>query len=112
VHVTLPSNVTCEKCTLQVIEFMSDHPLNNPGGCFYHHCADIAIGVDAGTPPDDGGVSSGDDGGAGDDAGGAPQNGAAGSSGGCAIANGGTWGTTLGAVVFALGALVRRRRKA
>lgn len=48
--VTLPANVTCAKCTLQVIEFMSDHPLNNPGGCFYHHCADIAVGVDAGTP--------------------------------------------------------------
>jgi hypothetical protein len=43
VQVTLPSNVTCTKCTLQVIEFMSDHPLNNPGGCFYHHCADISI---------------------------------------------------------------------
>lgn len=43
VQVTLPTNVTCAKCTLQVIEFMSDHPLNNPGGCFYHHCADIAI---------------------------------------------------------------------
>ncbi len=43
IQVTLPSNVTCTKCTLQVIEFMSDHPLNNPGGCFYHHCADISI---------------------------------------------------------------------
>jgi hypothetical protein len=43
VQVTLPSNITCTKCTLQVIEFMSDHPLNNPGGCFYHHCADISI---------------------------------------------------------------------
>jgi MYXO-CTERM domain-containing protein len=42
-QVTLPPNVTCSKCTLQVIEFMSDHPLNNPGGCFYHHCADISI---------------------------------------------------------------------
>ena len=42
-QVTLPSNVTCAKCTLQVIEFMSNHPLNNPGGCFYHHCADISM---------------------------------------------------------------------
>jgi hypothetical protein len=54
-QVTLPPNVTCTKCTLQVIEFMSDHPLNIPGGCFYHHCADISIqstvpvNVDAGT---------------------------------------------------------------
>ena len=43
IQVTLPSDVTCTKCTLQVIEFMSNHPLNNPGGCFYHHCADISI---------------------------------------------------------------------
>jgi MYXO-CTERM domain-containing protein len=66
VQITLPSDVTCTKCTLQVIEFMSDHPLNNPGGCFYHHCADISIagttvsvgdsGADAGT---DAGASSG-----------------------------------------------------
>ena len=48
--IKLPSNVTCTHCTLQIIEFMSDHGLNNPGGCFYHHCADLAIGVDAGTP--------------------------------------------------------------
>jgi hypothetical protein len=43
VQVTLPSNVTCNHCTLQVIEFMSDHGLNMPGGCFYHHCADISL---------------------------------------------------------------------
>ena len=41
--VTLPAGMTCTKCTLQVEEFMSSHPLNNPGGCFYHHCADISI---------------------------------------------------------------------
>jgi hypothetical protein len=43
VQVTLPAGITCDKCTLQVIEFMSNHGLNNPGGCFYHHCADISI---------------------------------------------------------------------
>jgi hypothetical protein len=37
--VTLPTNVTCTKCTLQVLEFMSDHS----APCFYHHCADISI---------------------------------------------------------------------
>jgi hypothetical protein len=36
--VTLPER-TCEKCTLQVIQFMSQH---GPG-YFYHHCADIKI---------------------------------------------------------------------
>lgn len=43
VKITLPSNVTCTKCTLQVLEFMSNHPLNPQGGCFYHHCANISI---------------------------------------------------------------------
>ncbi len=65
VQVTLPSNVTCTHCTLQIIEFMSDHALNVPGGCFYHHCADISIGVssDGGAPADGGGpdASSGMD---------------------------------------------------
>ena len=37
--VTLPSDVTCDHCTLQVIEFMSSHD----APCFYHHCADISI---------------------------------------------------------------------
>ena len=37
--VTLPTDVTCTKCTLQVLEFMSNHF----APCFYHHCADISI---------------------------------------------------------------------
>jgi MYXO-CTERM domain-containing protein len=62
--VTLPTDVTCANCTLQVEEFMSSHGLNNPGGCFYHHCANISIqqggggGNDAG-PVEPGGSSSG-----------------------------------------------------
>ena len=52
VQITLPADVTCTHCTLQVVEFMSDHGLNNPGGCFYHHCADLSIGAAApGTTP-------------------------------------------------------------
>jgi len=39
IQVTLPSDVACARCTLQVLEFMSDHP----APCFYHHCADISI---------------------------------------------------------------------
>src|SRR5581483_8365841 len=42
-QVTLPADKTCTNCTLQVIEFMSDHGLNPVGGCFYHHCATINI---------------------------------------------------------------------
>jgi hypothetical protein len=43
--VTLPTDVTCTKCTLQVIEYMANH--GRP--CFYYHCADIAI-LGAATP--------------------------------------------------------------
>lgn len=43
IQLKLPDHVTCTKCTLQIIEFMSQHPLNDPGGCFYHHCADLSI---------------------------------------------------------------------
>lgn len=41
--VTLPADLDCDHCTLQVIQFMSNHGLNNPGGCYYHHCATISV---------------------------------------------------------------------
>jgi hypothetical protein len=44
IQVTLPSNVTCTHCTLQVLEFMSNHG----APCFYHHCADVSIGASSG----------------------------------------------------------------
>lgn len=43
IKVALPPGVTCKECALQVLEFMSDHGLNVPGGCFYHHCANLSI---------------------------------------------------------------------
>jgi hypothetical protein len=43
--VQLP-NISCEKCTLQIIEFMAEHGYNNPGGYFYHHCAVLQIKPD------------------------------------------------------------------
>lgn len=49
--ITLP-NVTCAKCTLQVIQFMADHPYNQPGGYAYHHCADLQITADPAKPVD------------------------------------------------------------
>jgi len=61
-QVTLPTNVTCTHCTLQIIEFMAEHPLNIPGGCFYHHCADISIqpsSNDGGATTADGGTTDG-----------------------------------------------------
>lgn len=64
VQVPIPSDLRCTNCVLQVIEFMSNHGLNNPGGCFYHHCATVSV-VAPGTP--DAGVP--EDAGPGDDAG-------------------------------------------
>jgi hypothetical protein len=51
--VTLP-NITCPKCTLQVVQFMEAHAFNNPGGFTYHHCADLAIAADPNKPRDTG----------------------------------------------------------
>jgi len=60
--ITLP-NVSCDKCTLQVIEFMSNSNSNLGGGYFYHHCANLKITADpalpAFTPPPNGGASNG-----------------------------------------------------
>ena len=47
--VTLP-NISCKKCTLQVVQFMADHGFNNPGGYSYHHCAELQITKDPGKP--------------------------------------------------------------
>ena len=79
VQITLPSNVTCSHCTLQVIQFMSDHALNVPGGCFYHHCADFSLQT---APVVDGGGSGGAGGAGG--AGGSP---ASSNSSGCSLAH-------------------------
>lgn len=47
-QITLPANVTCETCTLQVLEFMSAHG----APCFYHHCATISIAASNPNDPD------------------------------------------------------------
>lgn len=47
-------NITCPKCTLQVIQFMAEHGYNQPGGYSYHHCADLAISADPSKPIDKG----------------------------------------------------------
>lgn len=47
-------NITCKKCTLQVIQFMADHVYNIPGGYSYHHCADLEITADSTKPIDKG----------------------------------------------------------
>jgi hypothetical protein len=45
-------NINCEKCTLQIIEFMAQHGLNREGDYSYHHCADIRITADPAKPID------------------------------------------------------------
>ncbi|HEY8254478.1 MAG TPA: SCE4755 family polysaccharide monooxygenase-like protein [Rhizomicrobium sp.] len=49
--VTIP-NITCKSCTLQVIQFMESHPVNNPGQFTYHHCAVLHITADPRKPVD------------------------------------------------------------
>lgn len=56
--VQLP-NVNCDKCTLQVIEFMAQHGPQY----FYHHCADLKITADPGKPIFDPSAPSGGAGG-------------------------------------------------
>jgi hypothetical protein len=55
-NLVLPPGVLCDKCTLQVIQFLSNHSDNladkNPDGYYAHHCADITI-----LPADDAGAS-------------------------------------------------------
>ena len=45
-------NITCEKCTLQIIQFMAEHGLNRDGDFSYHHCADLQITADPAKPID------------------------------------------------------------
>jgi len=45
-------NINCEKCTLQVIEFMGAHGFNKDGGYTYHHCAVLEIRANPSKPID------------------------------------------------------------
>jgi hypothetical protein len=45
-------NINCEKCTLQIIQFMVNHPGVREGGFSYHHCADLRITADPSKPID------------------------------------------------------------
>ena len=49
--VTVP-NINCKSCTLQVMQFMEQHPVNNPGMYSYHHCAVLHITADPKKPID------------------------------------------------------------
>lgn len=45
-------NINCEKCTVQVLQFMEEHGLNKEGEFSYHHCADVKITADPKLPID------------------------------------------------------------
>lgn len=45
-------NISCEKCTMQIIQFMAEHGLNADGDYSYHHCADLQITADPAKPID------------------------------------------------------------
>jgi hypothetical protein len=62
VHTTKPAdpfetdiqlpNISCRKCTLQIVQFMAEHGFNKDGGYYYHHCADLQITADSKAPVD------------------------------------------------------------
>ncbi len=45
-------NINCDKCTLQVMQFMEEHGLNKEGDFSYHHCADLKITANPALPID------------------------------------------------------------
>ena len=45
-------NISCSKCTLQVIEFMAEHGRNKEGDFTYHHCAELEIRANPNKPVD------------------------------------------------------------
>lgn len=47
-------NINCEKCTVQVLQFMEEHGLNKEGDFSYHHCADLKITANPALPIDKG----------------------------------------------------------
>ena len=108
-EITLP-NVNCDKCTLQVIEFMASHGSNGAkAGYFYHHCADLKITADTSKPIFDptagsGAGGSSSTGGSAGSASGGTGSAAGGAAGGLAAGSGGSGVSTAGAPATAGGA--------
>lgn len=108
-EIQLPPGFTCQNCVLQVLEWMSNHSFNNPGGCFYHHCATVnitAAATDGGTGPTDAGTTAPPDLTAGPGGGSQPT--------GCSYQMGAVPPSAVGmlAGLLTFGALLRRRRRA
>ena len=45
-------NINCDKCTVQVIQWMGNHGHNPDGDYSYHHCADVKITANKAFPID------------------------------------------------------------
>ena len=45
-------NINCDHCSLQIIQFMENHPVNPDGRFTYHHCADLKITANPKMPID------------------------------------------------------------
>jgi hypothetical protein len=52
-YVKIP-NINCDHCSLQIIQFMEEHPVNPDGRFTYHHCADLKITANPRLPIDAG----------------------------------------------------------
>lgn len=50
-YVKIP-NINCDHCSLQIIQFMEEHPVNPDGRFTYHHCADLKITANPRLPID------------------------------------------------------------
>jgi len=111
VTVTLP-DVTCDNCTLQVIQVMYDKPpYTTPGNDIYYQCADLVLRT--GSPPTDGGTDAGTD--AGNDAGAGTDAGLDPGAdpiapGGCSVASGAPGGPGWISALLVLGCLLARER--
>ncbi|WP_437662561.1 SCE4755 family polysaccharide monooxygenase-like protein [Sorangium sp. So ce1182] len=97
VEIKLPDDLTCTNCTLQVSEFMSNHGINNPGGCFYHHCAIVTIVPREGGAAGSGGAGGATGAGGGAGVGGAAPSSSSGAGDGGAASSGGSGGGGGGA---------------
>jgi MYXO-CTERM domain-containing protein len=96
--VTIP-NTPCAKCTLQLLQFMANHPLDP--SYFYHHCADLTILGSGGASGTGGATATGGAGGRSGTGGAGGRSGTGGNTtgtGGNATATGGTVGSTGGTV--------------
>ena len=45
-------NINCDKCSIQIIQFMEEHGVNTDGRFTYHHCADLKITANPKLPID------------------------------------------------------------